>query len=144
MDRRFMDRNKPIYILKMWMDSSVIATKFGTLPLRCVNLYIRHVHAILVWSSYARGVIELRVNVEFKDIIMVAIPKLVGESDKKKEAAVASKEYCTTPIAERIDKIERKVIGVKLTLVDDDGKPLHKVVSTVNVDSDSKVEVRVA
>ncbi|GJR57357.1 hypothetical protein Tco_1499519 [Tanacetum coccineum] len=139
-------------------------------------------------SSYARGVIELRVNVEFKDIIMVAIPKLVGEgfymctihnivsdveknwknprqaargvqvgpnvafklvkqvyrlissSDKKKEAAVASKEYCTTPIAERIDKIERKVIGAKLTFVDDDGKPLHKVVSTVNVDSDSKVE----
>ncbi|GKD14077.1 hypothetical protein Tco_1198484 [Tanacetum coccineum] len=58
----------------------------------------------------------------------------------QKEAAVASKEYCTTPIAERIDKIERKVIGVKLTLVDDDEKPLPKVVSTKNVDSDSEVE----
>ncbi|GKA25976.1 hypothetical protein Tco_0712085 [Tanacetum coccineum] len=36
----------------------------------------------------------------------------------------------TTPIVERIDKIERKIIDGKLALVDDDGKPLPKVVST--------------
>ncbi|GKD59595.1 hypothetical protein Tco_1297104, partial [Tanacetum coccineum] len=84
----------------------------------------------------ARGV--LGPKVVFKPVKQVY--RLVSSSDKKKEAAVASKEYCTAPIAERIDKIERKVIDAKLTLVDDDGKPLHKVVSTVNVDSDSEVE----
>ncbi|GKE70977.1 hypothetical protein Tco_1529049 [Tanacetum coccineum] len=46
----------------------------------------------------------------------------------------------TTPIAERIDKFERQLIEGKLFLVDDDGKPLPKVVYMVNVDSDSEVE----
>ncbi|GJW43822.1 hypothetical protein Tco_0072621 [Tanacetum coccineum] len=31
------------------------------------------------WSSYARAMIELRADVELKDTIMVAMPKLVGE-----------------------------------------------------------------
>ncbi|GJY05952.1 putative reverse transcriptase domain-containing protein [Tanacetum coccineum] len=45
----------------------------------------------------------------------------------------------TTPIVERIYNIKRQING-KRTLMDDDGKPLPKVVSTVNVDSDSEVE----
>ncbi|GKB38935.1 hypothetical protein Tco_0883877 [Tanacetum coccineum] len=43
-------------------------------------------------------------------------------------------------IAKRIDKFERQLIEEKLLLVDDDGKPLPKVVSTVNVNSESEVE----
>ncbi|GJU74231.1 hypothetical protein Tco_1265636 [Tanacetum coccineum] len=35
---------------------------------------------------------------------------------------------------------ERQIIDEKLTLVDDDGKPLPKVVSTAKVDSDSEVK----
>ncbi|GKA92802.1 hypothetical protein Tco_0814727, partial [Tanacetum coccineum] len=46
----------------------------------------------------------------------------------------------TTHIAKRIDKIERQITDWKLKLVDDDGKPLPKVVSMGNVDSDSEVE----
>nr|GEV66630.1 hypothetical protein [Tanacetum cinerariifolium] len=46
-------------------------------------------------------------------------------------------EYCTTPIVEGIDKIKRKIINGKLTLVDDDVNSLPKV---VNADSDSEVE----
>ncbi|GKE88844.1 hypothetical protein Tco_1566319, partial [Tanacetum coccineum] len=46
----------------------------------------------------------------------------------------------TTPIVERIDEIERQIIDGKITLVDDDGKPLPKVVSTTIVYSDSEVE----
>nr|GEX47162.1 copia protein [Tanacetum cinerariifolium] len=46
----------------------------------------------------------------------------------------------TTHIVERIDKVERQIIDEKLTLVDDDGKPLPKVVSTKNMDSNSKIE----
>ncbi|GKB84756.1 hypothetical protein Tco_0957028 [Tanacetum coccineum] len=53
---------------------------------------------------------------------------------------VASSSTSTTPIVERIDKIERQIIDGKLTLVDDDGQPLPKVVSTTNEDSDSEVE----
>ncbi|GJX40911.1 ATPase, F1/V1/A1 complex, alpha/beta subunit [Tanacetum coccineum] len=46
----------------------------------------------------------------------------------------------TTPIVERIDEIERQIIDGQITLVDDDGKPLTKVVSMTIVDSDSEVE----
>nr|GEY41736.1 hypothetical protein [Tanacetum cinerariifolium] len=46
----------------------------------------------------------------------------------------------TAHIVERIDKVERQIIDEKLTLVDDDGKPLPKVVSTKNIDSNSKME----
>ncbi|GJV60979.1 hypothetical protein Tco_1467079 [Tanacetum coccineum] len=53
---------------------------------------------------------------------------------------VASSITNTTPIVERIDKIERQIINEKLALVDDDGKPLPKVVSTKNVDFNSEVK----
>ncbi|GKA82770.1 hypothetical protein Tco_0789518 [Tanacetum coccineum] len=39
-----------------------------------------------------------------------------------------------------IDKFKIQLIEGKLLLVYDDGKPLPKVVSTVNADSDSEVE----
>ncbi|GJU44622.1 putative reverse transcriptase domain-containing protein [Tanacetum coccineum] len=67
-------------------------------------------------------------------------------SGKKKQAevsrqeGVASSTISTTPIAERIDKFERQLIEGKLLLVDNDEKPLPKVVSMVNSDSDSEVE----
>nr|GFB29810.1 hypothetical protein [Tanacetum cinerariifolium] len=53
---------------------------------------------------------------------------------------VASSSTSTTLIVKRIDKIERQIIDEKLILVDDDGKPLPKVVFTENMDSDSEVE----
>nr|GEV19675.1 hypothetical protein [Tanacetum cinerariifolium] len=53
---------------------------------------------------------------------------------------MASSSTSTTPIAERIDKIERQIIDEKLTLVDNDGKTLPKVVCKRNVDSDSEIE----
>ncbi|GJX35711.1 putative reverse transcriptase domain-containing protein [Tanacetum coccineum] len=53
---------------------------------------------------------------------------------------VASSSISTTPITERIDKFERQLIEGKLLLVDDDGKPLPKFVSTVNADTNSEVE----
>ncbi|GKE08099.1 hypothetical protein Tco_1411650, partial [Tanacetum coccineum] len=53
---------------------------------------------------------------------------------------VASSSTITTPIFEIIDKIERKIIDRKLTLVDDNANLLPKVVSMANVDSDSEME----
>nr|GEV55537.1 RNA-directed DNA polymerase, eukaryota [Tanacetum cinerariifolium] len=48
----------------------------------------------------------------------------------------------TTPKAEMINKLEIKMLNVKLIFVDDDGKPLNKVDSkSINSDSDSDIEV---
>ncbi|GKD09254.1 putative reverse transcriptase domain-containing protein [Tanacetum coccineum] len=57
---------------------SAIATKFGT-PLT-IDSYTSDM-CIQSWgrSSYARALIEVRVGVELKDNIMVAMPKLIGE-----------------------------------------------------------------
>ncbi|GJW67177.1 hypothetical protein Tco_0121601 [Tanacetum coccineum] len=57
---------------------SVITTKLGT-PLM-LDSYTSDM-CMQSWgrSSFARAMIELRVDVELKDTIMVAIPKLIGE-----------------------------------------------------------------
>ncbi|GKE05761.1 hypothetical protein Tco_1397779 [Tanacetum coccineum] len=149
-------------------------------------------------SSYAREMIELSSDVELKDIIMVAMPKLVGfkpakkvyrpvsnkisanTSGKKKQAELSSQKvnnsnpfyalnsiedddylgtndgnsksdgkgylnvahgsYSNTPIIEKIDKLESQILNGKLTFVDDDKKPLYKVVTKGNEDSESEVE----
>ncbi|GJW13035.1 hypothetical protein Tco_0017168 [Tanacetum coccineum] len=46
----------------------------------------------------------------------------------------------TTPIVEKIDKIERLIFDGKITLVDDKGKPLDKVDSLSDHDSKDEVE----
>ncbi|GJT36517.1 putative reverse transcriptase domain-containing protein [Tanacetum coccineum] len=45
----------------------------------------------------------------------------------------------TTPIVEKIDKIEKLIIKRKVTLVDDEGKPLEKVTSSCQYDSEDEV-----
>ncbi|GKB55844.1 putative reverse transcriptase domain-containing protein, partial [Tanacetum coccineum] len=45
----------------------------------------------------------------------------------------------TIPIIEKIDKIEKLIIDGKVTLVDDEGKPLEKVASLCDYDSEDKV-----
>ncbi|GKE95890.1 putative ribonuclease H-like domain-containing protein [Tanacetum coccineum] len=72
-------RNNPL-ILKKWNPDdglSAIATKIGT-PLM-LDSYTSDM-CIQSWgrSSYVRALIEVRVDVELKDIIVVAMPKLVG------------------------------------------------------------------
>ncbi|GJX00470.1 hypothetical protein Tco_0184383 [Tanacetum coccineum] len=62
------------------------------------------------------------------------------ESDGKGSFTVALSSSSSTPIAERIDKLERKMLDGRLMLVDDDGKMLYKAYSTVNADNDSEVE----
>ncbi|GJS14165.1 hypothetical protein Tco_0408637 [Tanacetum coccineum] len=57
---------------------SVISTKLSTLLM--LDSYTSKMY-MQSWgrSSYARAMIELRADVELKDTIMVAMPKLVGE-----------------------------------------------------------------
>ncbi|GKE21321.1 hypothetical protein Tco_1432833, partial [Tanacetum coccineum] len=76
------------------------------------------------WSSYARVMVELRADVELKDNIVVAMPKIIRESHYTCNVRV---EY------------EWKPLGVRLVrLLDNDGNPL---VLTGIVESDSEVEV---
>ncbi|GJX40773.1 putative reverse transcriptase domain-containing protein [Tanacetum coccineum] len=62
-----------------------------------------------------------------------------GNSSSAGKGATSS-SISTAPIAERIDKFETQMIEGKLLFVDDDVKPLKKVVCTVNADNDSEVE----
>ncbi|GKC10941.1 hypothetical protein Tco_1007723 [Tanacetum coccineum] len=155
-------------------------------------------------SSYARAMIELRGDVELKDTIVVAMPKIIGEGFytclgeaknlkkpsqtprgvpvglkvgfkptkeyipfSKKPTANTSVRYqlgtlnlasnmanssgssfwnvktsstSTTPIVDKIGKLENPIIDGKVTLVDDDGKPLKKVDYPGNHDSEDDVE----
>ncbi|GKA57927.1 hypothetical protein Tco_0757115 [Tanacetum coccineum] len=53
---------------------------------------------------------------------------------------VGSSSTSTTPIVENIDKFERLIIDGKFTLVDDEGKPVEKVVLSGDHDSEDEVE----
>ncbi|GKC23261.1 hypothetical protein Tco_1025411 [Tanacetum coccineum] len=45
----------------------------------------------------------------------------------------------TTPVIEKIDKIEKLIIEGKVTLVDDDGNPLEKVASLCDYDREDEI-----
>nr|GEV30571.1 hypothetical protein [Tanacetum cinerariifolium] len=95
-------------------------------------------------SSHARALIELRADVELKDTIVVATPKLVGEGFYTCTICV---EYewkplstSTTPIVEKIDKLEKLIVDRKFILMDDEDKPLENVDSSGDHDSKDEVE----
>nr|GEV25253.1 hypothetical protein [Tanacetum cinerariifolium] len=115
-------------------------------------------------SSYARAMIKLRADVELKDNIVTTMPKITREGyytcnicveyEWKPSRSACCKvfghvqEECpkniasspsTTPIVEKIDKIEKLIIEGKVTLVDDEGKPLEKVASSCEYDSEDEV-----
>nr|GEX51534.1 protein kinase-like domain-containing protein [Tanacetum cinerariifolium] len=117
-------------------------------------------------SSYARIMIELRADVDLKDNIVVAMPKITreghytcnvrvevwyqwGTTNLVNNGANSSGSFfmnididgefaSNTPIGVKIDKIERQICEGKLRLLDNDGNPL---VPTGIVESDSEVEV---
>ncbi|GKB88864.1 Myb domain protein 4r1 [Tanacetum coccineum] len=91
---------------------SAIAIKLGT-PLM-LDSYTSDM-CIQSWgrSSYARALIEIQADVD---------------------------STSTTPIVEKFNKIERLIIDGKVTLMDDEGKPLKKVNSSGDYDSEDEVE----
>ncbi|GJW12864.1 hypothetical protein Tco_1578691 [Tanacetum coccineum] len=52
---------------------------------------------------------------------------------------VVANSPSTTPVIKKIDKIEKLIIEGKVTLVDDDGKPLEKIASSCDYDSEDEV-----
>nr|GEX92463.1 hypothetical protein [Tanacetum cinerariifolium] len=166
---------------------SAIATRLGT-PLM-LDSYSSDM-CLQSWgrSSYARAMIELRADVELKDTIVVAMPKIVGEGfytctirvekrfkptkeyrpvfkkSTKKKCVEPTKEVSnsnpfdvlnsvvndvelvetsstsTIPNVDKIGKLEKLIIDGKVTLVDDDGRPLKKVDYPGERDSEDEVE----
>ncbi|GJY92585.1 EGF-like calcium-binding protein [Tanacetum coccineum] len=70
-------------------------------------------------------------------------PYIAVISSSNGSSPVTSGSLNTTPLAEKINKIEKQMLDGKLIVVDDDGKPLKKV-DCDPVKSDSKSEVEVA
>ncbi|GJS96385.1 copia protein [Tanacetum coccineum] len=138
---------------------SVIATKLGT-PLM-LDSYTSDM-CMQSWgrSSYARVMIEIRADVELKDNIVVAMPRIKGEGyytcnihaeyewkpprctnggiSNSANKGTNNVSSSNTLIGEKIDKIERQIYEGKLRVMDDDENPL---VLTGIVESDSEVEV---
>nr|GEW54493.1 hypothetical protein [Tanacetum cinerariifolium] len=170
-----------------------IATKLGTplmLDSYTFDMYMQS------WGrlSYDREMIELRADVELKDTIMVAKPKIVREAfytcnihveNKKKNMEpakevsksnpfdmlnsvendvdlgtnggtlnlvskeanssrssfwnVSSSSLSTTSIVEKIYKIKILIIDGKVTFMDNEGKPLEKIDSSGDYDSEDEV-----
>nr|GEV45055.1 hypothetical protein [Tanacetum cinerariifolium] len=73
-------------------------------------------------QSYARAMIELRADVELKDNINV-------------DASFPS----TTHVVEKFYKIKKLIIEGKVTLMDDEGKPLENIASSYEYDSEDEV-----
>ncbi|GJU17390.1 hypothetical protein Tco_1145356 [Tanacetum coccineum] len=93
-------------------------------------------------------------DVELKVNIVAAMPKITGEGYYTCNIRVEYEwkpprcAYCknvdassprTTPIMEKIDKIEKLIIDGKVTLVDKEGKPFKKVDSSCDYDSEDEI-----
>ncbi|GJR91252.1 hypothetical protein Tco_0215263 [Tanacetum coccineum] len=131
---------------------SIIATKIGTLMM--IDSYASDM-CMQSWGrlSYARVMIKLRANIELKDTLMPfdALNYVENDDDLgmdggilkaagKGSLNVARSSCSTTPIVEKINKLEQQILKGKFMFVEDDGKPLYKVDSIGIADSDSEVE----
>ncbi|GKC00831.1 hypothetical protein Tco_0986967 [Tanacetum coccineum] len=118
---------------------------------------------ILCWSSYARALIEVRANVELKDNIVVDMPKIVREGlytctihieyEWKPLRCACCKVFghvqgkCPKNIDSDVMNNMKKPsqatrgvpVGPKVTFVDDEGKPLAKVDSLSDHESENEV-----
>ncbi|GJX97162.1 hypothetical protein Tco_0352960 [Tanacetum coccineum] len=125
---------------------SAIATILGT-PLM-FDSYTSDM-CIQSWgrSRFAREMIELWVDVELKDTIVgtnVGTSNLASKEANSSGSSfwnVGSSSTSTTPIVDKIDKLEKLIIDGKVSLVDDEGKPLKKVDYPGDHDSEDEVEL---
>ncbi|GJY87003.1 DNA-directed DNA polymerase [Tanacetum coccineum] len=121
---------------------SAIATKFGTHLMldsytsdMCIQSWVR--------SSYARALIEVRADVDLKDNIVMAMPKLVGDGFYTCIVREECPKIMDLDVVKNMKKPNQAARGVsvgpKVTLVDDEGKPLTKVDSLGDHDSEDEV-----
>ncbi|GJS51426.1 stigma-specific STIG1 family protein [Tanacetum coccineum] len=133
---------------------SVIAMKLGT-PLMLAS-YTSDM-CLQSWgrSSYARAMIKLWANECPKNPVGFKLAKeyrpvsknpTANTSGNKKKGLdptkgnVETSSTSTTPIVDKIGKLKKLIVDGKVTLVDDDGKPLKKVNYPGDHDSEHEVE----
>ncbi|GJS84838.1 hypothetical protein Tco_0751379 [Tanacetum coccineum] len=100
-------------------------------------------------SQTPRGV-SVSLNVRFKPVKQVFKPvskkPIANTSGNKKKDVELNKEnvetssISTTPIVDKIRKLEKIIIDGKATLVDEEGKPLKRVDYPGDHDSEDEVE----
>ncbi|GJY66802.1 retrovirus-related pol polyprotein from transposon TNT 1-94 [Tanacetum coccineum] len=114
-------------------------------------------HGVHVTAFSEDGLSAIATKLELKDHIVVAMPKLnqsttsgtstpnlaskKANSSRSLSRNVEFSSTSTTPMVEKINKIERLIIEGKVTLVDDEGKPLKKVVHSGDHDSEDEVAI---
>ncbi|GJV52365.1 ty3-gypsy retrotransposon protein [Tanacetum coccineum] len=112
-------------------DVNLVKEDVGNVPV-WVKLHGVHVTAFsedgLSAIATKLALIEIQADVELKDNIVVAVPKLVGDGFY---TCINRVEYEWKP--------PRLIIDGKYTLVDDEGKPLEKVDSLGDHDSEDEV-----
>ncbi|GJW23042.1 hypothetical protein Tco_0033664 [Tanacetum coccineum] len=91
----------------------------------------------IIATKLGQAMIEFRDDVELKDNIVVAMPKITREGFYTCNIHVDSPS--TTPIIEKIDKIEKLINDGKVNLVDDEGNPLEKGCFLSDYDSEDEV-----
>ncbi|GKD56896.1 putative ribonuclease H-like domain-containing protein, partial [Tanacetum coccineum] len=105
---------------------SVMATKLGN-PIMLVSNTSSM--CLQSWGrmDYARALIDIRADRELKKDMVIAIHNVKDDGEVLH--------------MKKIDKLEHQFLDGKLMFVDHEGKPLYKVASTINVESDREVEV---
>ncbi|GJV23887.1 hypothetical protein Tco_1376582, partial [Tanacetum coccineum] len=123
-----------------------IIMDFGHVLNECPKKIVSDVVKNLNNPRQATRGVPVAPNVRFKSTKQIYKPvsykngAITGGKRNSAGKGVASSSIITTPIAVRIDKFEKQLMEGKLILVDDNGKPLPKIVFTVTADSDSKME----
>ncbi|GJU60103.1 putative ribonuclease H-like domain-containing protein, partial [Tanacetum coccineum] len=121
---------------------SAIATKLGT-PLM-LDSYTSDM-CMQSWgrSSCARVMIELRADVELKDNIVVAMPKITREGhyicNVRVEGNTNLVNNEATPIIDKIGKFEELLTSGQAILLDKAGNPIKKVEFSGDYDSEDEV-----
>ncbi|GJR54388.1 reverse transcriptase [Tanacetum coccineum] len=117
--------NSDVNLLKEYMDNVSVWVNYHGVPMTAFS------EDGLSANSTKLALIEVRADVELKDNIVMAMPKLVGEGFNT---------LLVLPLwFEKIDKIERLIIEGNVTLVNDEGKPLKKFDFPDEHDSEDEV-----
>ncbi|GJZ70383.1 hypothetical protein Tco_0633933 [Tanacetum coccineum] len=140
--------NEELKILAWWcLSCKVFGHVLDVCPKKIVSDVMKNLNDP---RQASRGVPQVEVSREevsnsnpFDALNSIENDDVLGTNGGKSSSGgkgVASSSISTTPVAEGLLNLQYNLREGKFILVDDDGKPLSKVVYTVNVDSDGEVE----
>ncbi|GKD26816.1 hypothetical protein Tco_1233030, partial [Tanacetum coccineum] len=90
-----------------------------------------------LYKDASTGIVDSDIEVE--EVFNETANYIASTSLKEGSDSVESSRTSTTLIVEKNDKLERLIIDEKVTIVDDEGKPLAKIDSSGDHDSEDEV-----